>query len=138
MLMMVADGPAQRCHQEQRDFIGVVDLGQRIHQGHEAGGAHQRRRSHAPYIGAGAKSDRRFLAVDGNVDEAIVAFDRLDDIHDPVIGEAGDELHAAGGQFVGDQLSDSNFFAHAGAALLCQSLRRMMSQIEAPAKPSRT
>ena len=138
MLMMVADGAAQRCHQEQRDFVGVVDLGQRIHHSHEARGAHQRRRSHAPYIGAGAKSDRRFLAVDRDMDEPIVAFHGLDDIHDPVIGQAGDELYAAGGQFVGDQLSDSNFFAHAVAALLCQSLRRMMSQIEPPAKPSRT
>ena len=73
---MVADRAAQGQHQEQRDLVGVVDLGDGVDHRHEARRAHQRRRSHRAHVGAGTQADRGFLAVDRHVDEAAVALDR--------------------------------------------------------------
>ena len=102
VLVVIADRATQRRHQEQWDFVGVVDLGDRIHDGHEAGRAHQRRRSHRAHIGARTQADRRFLAIDRNMDETIVAFDRVDDVHHPIVGKAGDKLNATRRKLVGD------------------------------------
>ena len=99
---MVAERAAQRHEEQQRHLVAVVDLGDGINAGHEARGAHQRRRAHTAHVGAGAQADRRFLAVDRHVAKALVALDLRDEPADPVVGQARDELHAAAGELVGD------------------------------------
>jgi hypothetical protein len=115
---LIADRAAQGCHQEQRNLVSVVDLGQRIDHRHEARGAHQRRRSHRAHIGAGAQPDRGFFAVDRNVGEAVVVLDGLDHVHQPVVGQAGDKFDAARRQLVGNARGDfCGFLSHAAGSL---------------------
>ena len=94
-LGMVAGPAAQRDADQQRDLVGVVDLGDGVDAGEEARRAHQSERPDAAEERAGAQADRGFLAVDLHVAKARIDRELHDQRRDPAVRQARHQRDAA-------------------------------------------
>ena len=96
MKLGVIAGPAAQSNpDEERDLVGVVDLGDRVDAGEETGRSHQGERPDAAEERTGAQADRRFLAVDRYMAESRIDGELLDQWSDPAVRQARHQRDAA-------------------------------------------
>ena len=101
----IADHAAQSGEDKKRNVVAVVDFGDGVDAGRQAGGPHESQRGNAAEEGAGTEADGGFLAVHRDVLETIVLVDGIDQRSDPVVGQARHELDPALNELFDDQRS---------------------------------
>ncbi len=94
-LCVIARSAPQGNGDKERDLIGVIDLGDGIDAGEEAGRSHQRERPDPAEERSRAKADCRLFAVDCDMPEPGIGVELLDQSSDPAVWQAGDQRDAA-------------------------------------------